>query len=676
MSDRPQDGHSSPDATVQVSQEHDKGGDVRRGGAVGSSENGWLLGPGIARAASVRPYDRRRDDPIYRPLRVYTLDPSQPKLEGAVAVVNVPYEPLEPGPVGRLFEVDNTDGERGVRYASVDLDDPKTIVRSGRDPSPSDPRFHQQMVYAVSSTVYAAFKAALGRDVPWGFDRAGPPLKDDGTPGRLRLRLVPHGMVDENAYYSRTNGEVRFGYYQAPDNIDAKNPPNGWVFTCLSHDIVAHEVSHALLDGLRPYFLVPMRSDVLAFHEAFGDLVAIFQHFAYRDIVAAALRRWGTRLDRAQIVGGLATQFGYTTQSRGTLRPLRSAIDIPEEGAAPRRYKPDLEIHQLGSVLVSAVFEAFCTLFQRKAERYLRLAGTTSVETWPSVLHDMLATEASQLASQILNLCIRAIDYCPPVDLEFGDYLRAMITADSDLVPDDPWAYREALIDAFGRRGIFPRNVRNLAEDSLQWRPPPRTLEIERLHYARLHFAGDPALAADPAELRDQANALGSFVTQEANLQLFGLAKPDGTRVRKPTIESIRTARRVGPDGQVLFDLIAEIVQEIRLPGGDEQMVLYGGSTVIVGPDGVVRYAVLKSVTNERRHAECREFAATRDGRALWATRGEQGTWGDVLQRVHAGRRAASDEPKKRPAESGVVYFARDADPAYVAALTKAIEKR
>ncbi|HEY5893625.1 MAG TPA: hypothetical protein VIT91_10380 [Chthoniobacterales bacterium] len=30
----------------------------------------------------------------------------------------------------------------------------------------------------------------------------------------------------------------------------------------------------------------------------------------------------------------------------------------------------------------------------------------------------------------------------------FGEYLRALITADFDLVPDDRWAYREALIDA------------------------------------------------------------------------------------------------------------------------------------------------------------------------------------------------------------------------------------
>ena len=46
-------------------------------------------------------------------------------------------------------------------------------------------------------------------------------------------------------------------------------------------------------------------------------------------------------------------------------------------------------------------------------------------------------------------MCIRALDYCPPVDLTFADYLRGLITADADLVADDDWHYRVAIIEAF-----------------------------------------------------------------------------------------------------------------------------------------------------------------------------------------------------------------------------------
>ena len=64
-------------------------------------------------------------------------------------------------------------------------------------------------------------------------------------------------------------------------------------------------------------------------------------------------------------------------------------------------------------------------------------------------------------------MCIRALDYCPPIDLTFGEYLRAIITADKDLVPNDTRGYRVAFISAFRDRGIFPAGVRHLAEDSL-----------------------------------------------------------------------------------------------------------------------------------------------------------------------------------------------------------------
>jgi hypothetical protein len=68
-----------------------------------------------------------------------------------------------------------------------------------------------------------------------------------------------------------------------------------------------------------------------------------------------------------------------------------------------------------------------------------------------------------------LNMCIRALDYCPPVDLKFGDYLRAIITADADLVADDARDYRLAFIDAFRKRGIYPEGVRMLSVDSLRF---------------------------------------------------------------------------------------------------------------------------------------------------------------------------------------------------------------
>jgi hypothetical protein len=69
-------------------------------------------------------------------------------------------------------------------------------------------------------------------------------------------------------------------------------------------------------------------------------------------------------------------------------------------------------------------------------------------------------------------MCIRAIDYCPPVDINFGDFLRAIITADLDLVEDDSLDYRLAFIEAFSKRGIYPAGIKHLSVESLSYAAP------------------------------------------------------------------------------------------------------------------------------------------------------------------------------------------------------------
>ena len=438
---------------------------------------GYCLGASVRRTALVIPYQRKKGDPIYRPLRIYSLDAAVLRLDGGVALVNVPYERLEPGPVGAVFEVDNRDGWQGVDYQRLDLDDPGANIRDGLSPTPSDPRFHQQMVYAVASLVYAAFKNALGRDLAWGFDAP-------------RLRLRPFAREEENAFYDQDAREVCFGYFLARGEVHGRNLPGGFVFTALSHDIVAHEITHALLDGLRSNFDRPTGPDVLAFHEAFADLVAIFQHFTYKEVVLGEIRRSRGRLINAELLAGLARQFGQTT---GSPRPLRSAICEEE-----KVYDPSLEPHELGSILVAAVFEAFDTVFRRKTERYVRLAtggsGILPEGELAADLQEVLAEEASKLAGQFLSICIRAIDYCPPVGLELGHFLRAVITADYDLVPHDPWGYREAWIDAFAKRRIYPGSVTTLGGFAALEAAEPDLPAVKELSFNNLRFKGDPGV--------------------------------------------------------------------------------------------------------------------------------------------------------------------------------------
>jgi hypothetical protein len=134
--------------------------------------------------------------------------------------------------------------------------------------------------------------------------------------------------------------------------------------------------------------------------------------------------------------------------------------------------------------------------------------------------------EAADVAGRFLDICIRAIDYCPPVDMELGEYLAALVTADSDLVRDDKWGYREALMRSFRRRQIFPDHVEFMTEDAVRWQPPPRNLTIPASAFADLRFSGDPGHPSDAAELRRQAEALGQFVPEAEHAHIFTLIVP------------------------------------------------------------------------------------------------------------------------------------------------------
>ena len=139
----------------------------------------------------------------------------------------------------------------------------------------------------------------------------------------------------------------------------------------------------------------------------------------------------------------------------------------------PAEYRTITEPHARGAILVAAVFDAFLTIYRARIADLLRIAtGGTGVLPAGALHPDLvarLADEAAKTAQHILTMCIRALDYCPPVDLTFGDYLRAMITADADLVPDDGRNYRIAMIEAFRRRGIFPQGLRSFSEENLRW---------------------------------------------------------------------------------------------------------------------------------------------------------------------------------------------------------------
>ena len=279
------------------------------------------------------------EQPPIRSLKVYALDPSAGNYIGNVMSIKVKWEDdLKPGPIGRKIAVIDYDAANKRYYPPVDLNDSRVLARGGLDPSESDPRFHQQMVYAVATETIERFESALGRSIHWRrADRprtkdqpAGAKGKSDGTWRKTdniwTLSLFPHAMVQANAFYSPEVKGILFGYFTAATTNQGRNLPGQRVFTCLSHDIIAHEVTHAIIDGIRTYFTEATNPDVLAFHEGIADLAALFTHFSHQEAL----------LDTIQKTGGQLYQFELKPNAAPTVVSKKDGTETEETTIVPQ----------------------------------------------------------------------------------------------------------------------------------------------------------------------------------------------------------------------------------------------------------------------------------------------------------------------------------------------------
>jgi hypothetical protein len=564
--------------------------------------------------------------PLNRKLRVYAFDPilgTRVDTESLnETTLGIQWEPdLQPGPVGEYIEVVDIDPASGCCYAPVDLNHPHLLATHGMDPAEGVPQFHQQMVYTVAMATIERFENALGRTALWAPNIVrGAQTKSSYV---QRLRLYPHALREQNSFYSPPKKSLLFGYFTANRERAGDNLPGGIVFCCLSHDVIAHETTHALLDGVHRQYQYQTNDDIAAFHEAFADIVALFQHFT----IPAALRKTiaDSRGDLRKdgLLAQLAQQFG---QASNGSKALRSAL-AKEPKATD--YQNATEAHDRGAVLLAAIFQAFLEIYEARIVDLKRLAtGGTGVLPEGAISEPLvrrMAREASMTADHLLRTCIRALDYCPPVDLTFGEYLRALITADLDLNPEDEFNYRTALISGFRARGIFPQDVLTLSERNLRWQPPKVQLPKDKMHdmLCTLDLTWNLSSNRMQSYLRAEHNGFKLWQwfqqhpTEAAALEKdLGVYIVPGPQVPKQipikngipvlAINSVRPARRVNMRGQQSIDLVVELIQKYNQVDPVTQVLNThrGGCTLLIDMEEErFRYAVRKGVGSAERVA-------------------------------------------------------------------------
>lgn len=586
--------------------------------------------------------------PSTRRLHVYALDPSYAVERSTYSIASteleIPWAPdMTPGPVDDYLEVIDFDPGSRCFYPPVDLSDPHLLVQNGLTPSPGNPLFHQQMVYGVARKTIDIFETALGRRIFW----TGPPLDaklrsqvPPPSPETLRryaasadddvfvqrLRIYPHAMRQRNAYYSQRKGALLFGYF---DSQDEDRFGNEVVYACLSYDIVAHETTHAILDGINRTLIRPTNPDVLAFHEAFADIVALLSRFQMKNIVAEQIRQTRGDLSSANILGQLGREFGKGTRQYQGLRmyigrnmeefekvtrsePIsRYATDEEVAKAVksvqstpayrrktvwektvpdPRKLSQASEAHERGAILVAAVYGALISIYQARAARLLRLANPGDGanccrdDLRPELL-ELLTDELTRSAAHVLNMCIRAIDYLPPTDITFGDYLRAILTADYDLVKDDRYNYRLAFLESFRSWGVkLGDDIRNSSEESLLWRPLDAGAFVQETdHLAALlaEFVREDFQYSEDRRESFRITTLWKakiadwlrkrFAERKGFDQLLGLdvegLDGDG-KTKRFYVRALRRVERLGPRGRPLPQAVLQITQTFNTQDG------------------------------------------------------------------------------------------------------------
>lgn len=535
-------------------------------------------------APASAPAPTRGGRTLWRDLTILAQDPNV-QVDGKPlwSTITLPCEPLLPGPCGARIKIVDYDASQDRYYQPLDGGyeaDGEPLDPFAKTTSAArlrDPRFHQQNVYAVAMRILCRFETALGRRVNFGFNGH-------------QLHIAPHAFAEANAYYSRESRSLCFGYFPDDDNR--------MVFTCLSHDIVAHETTHALLDGLRPRYIDPSSPDQGGFHEGFSDIVALLSILSDKRIVEAVLTKEKVMASDQKLVAkkglsadelrkstllGLAQCMGSPLPN-GSASALRQSAKIKPDP----RWLEDPEFagpHRRGEILVAAVLNAFIEVWRH------RIKGLGEI-TKGYLDAARVVEEGATAASHLLTMCIRALDYAPPTDLQFSDYLSALLTADRETVPDDSqYEYRGTIRKCFADWGIEPTSQ---PDGDGCWQAFDEPADHGNIRFESLQRNADEAFRfiwQNAAALRLNTDAY-TYVT---GVRPIARVAPDGLIVRETVVDFMQI---LSVRSDELHDLNLE--KPPQMPEF-RQVRLYGGAVLVFDEYGQLKFSVGNGVLNTAR---------------------------------------------------------------------------
>jgi hypothetical protein len=295
--------------------------------------------------------------------------------------------------------------------------------------SPNTDQFDAVHTFAIVRQTLTMYQRALASDgaeapLPWQWNSAS---------NTEPLQVFPHGLPNVmNAYYSRSDRALKFGDFVASGASER-------LYTCRSLDIVSHETGHAVLDGLKPQWLLssnPPQTGGL--HESFGDLTAIFLTLSQLDQVEAIIAQTRADLHDKTFLADMAEQFGLALGRPNGLRNADNDLKLSETGN---------EVHAISQVFTGAIYDILADIFH--------------FERHPGVRDDAATLHAA--GAYLRGLVLRALIAAPDQGATYAHVANQMLR----LVAADgkPADYAAFIRDRFSVREVLLAPAAGLQPD-------------------------------------------------------------------------------------------------------------------------------------------------------------------------------------------------------------------
>ncbi len=318
--------------------------------------------------------------------------------------------------------------------------------------------FMKVSVFAtILKTLYLFEKnETFGRKITWAFDSP-------------QLLVIPIAGEEANAFYHRDSNSLQFFYCPRSDYTGQP------VYTCLSRDIIAHEVGHAIIDSIAPDLVDAWTPQSLAIHEALADITALLMAFDSKKLREIILDITNGKIGGYTAFSCIGEEIGRELgRTWHGIRNLNNRNNLNKEDKyCVRRDEP----HILSTVLSGAIFDVITEFHERlksKEPPYEKHASKSYTEESSAgyALH--------KVAERFKGILFSALDYLPPGEVSFVDYGRAIIAVDQIVYPFDD-TVRKLIREKFRKRFLVRNKV------ALKVQPPfehenLRTIDVSDLY--------------------------------------------------------------------------------------------------------------------------------------------------------------------------------------------------